>query len=325
MAVIIMQHILYLIAGVIALAFLGAVIFVVTFFQVWLKARVSGLPVDFFTIIGMKLRGNNPNDIIDALVQLNKAGEIVSTEAIETHILSGGNILAVIDALISASKANLDIDFQRIAALDLAGRDVRMAVNAHIKPIMISCPAPSTGLKVITGVPKDGIRLGIKANITVRTQLDKLVGNAGEATIEARVGEGIVAVLGETNSHKEILANPELISKKLLSMGLSSQTCFEILSIDIIDVDVMDNIKAKLRLTQAEADRRIARAKVEEQRALAVAQQQEMIARTTDMQSLFVSASSVEPLAVSSAFKEGNMGRTSAMIPTINARLKWKK
>ena len=294
------------------------------FFNLWLQAKASNVPVSLVDMLLMRLRRVSPETVVNCMISMSKAGISVDVHDLETHVLSGGDLLAVTEALISADKADLDVDFQRIAAIDLAGRDIVDAVNTRVSPKVLICPPPRAGITAISGVAKDGVRLAVRARVTVRTQLERLVGGAGEGTVIARVGEGIVTAIGSAESHRDILEKPETISEFLLAKGLDSGTCFEILSVDIADVDVIDNVAARLQSAQAETDKRIAQAHAEVRRAAAVAAHQEMKARTTEMESRVVAAKAVVPLAVSSACCEANLGRALPMAATVNPRMRWK-
>jgi uncharacterized protein YqfA (UPF0365 family) len=238
----------------------------------------------------------------------HKAGLEISTDRLEAHYLAGGNVLLVVQALIAADKANISLPFERACAIDLAGRNILEAVQMSVRPKVIDAPDPTKGKATVAAVAMDGIQLSAKAKVTVRTNLDRLVGGAGEETIIARVGEGIVTTIGSAETHKKVLENPDTISQKVLSKGLDSGTAFEILSIDIADVDVGENIGARLQAKQAEADLQIAKAKAEERRAMAVAQEQEMKARVQEMRAKVVLAEAEVPLAMAEAFRKGHLG-----------------
>ena len=268
----------------------------------WISAISAGANVGIVNLVGMRLRRVNPNQIVLPLIKANKAGlEEVNTDQLEAHYLAGGNVDRVIDALIAAQRAQIPLTLQRACAIDLAGRDVLEAVQMSVNPKVIETPS-------ISAVAKNGIELKVKARVTVRANIDRLVGGAGEATIIARVGEGIVTSVGSKDLHMEVLENPDHISRTVLEKGLDASTAFEILSIDIADVDVGRNIGAQLLTEQAEADKRIAQAKAEERRAMAVAKEQEMKAYTQEMQAKVVEAQSQVPSALASALREGNMG-----------------
>ena len=267
----------------------------------WISALAASVDVGIFTLVGMRLRRVTPAYIVMPLIKANKAGIDVSVNQLEAHYLAGGNVDRVIDALIAAHRAQIPLPFERSEAIDLAGRDVLEAVQMSVNPKVIETPT-------VSAVAQNGIELKIKARVTVRANIDRLVGGAGEATILARVGEGIVTTVGSSNDHKDVLANPDHISRTVLSKGLDAGTAFEILSIDIADVDVGRNIGAELMTDQAEADKRIAQAKAEERRAMAVAHEQEMKAYTQEMSAKVVEAQAEVPRAMAIALKEGRIG-----------------
>ncbi|PLR78116.1 hypothetical protein CU633_07600 [Bacillus sp. V3-13] len=269
--------------------------------MLWISALAAGVRVSIFTLIGMRLRRVIPSRVINPLIKAHKAGLNVTTNQLESHYLAGGNVDRVVNALIAAHRANIDLSFERSAAIDLAGRDVLEAVQMSVNPKVIETP-------FISGVAMNGIEVKAKARITVRANIDRLVGGAGEETIVARVGEGIVSTIGSSDNHKKVLENPDMISKTVLSKGLDAGTAFEILSIDIADVDIGKNIGAELQTEQAEADKNIAQAKAEERRAMAVAQEQEMKARVQEMRAKVVEAEATVPLAMAEALREGNIG-----------------
>lgn len=269
--------------------------------MLWISALAAGVRVSIFTLIGMRLRRVIPSRVINPLIKAHKAGIDVTTNQLESHYLAGGNVDRVINALIAAQRANIELSFERAAAIDLAGRDVLEAVQMSVNPKVIETP-------FIAGVAMDGIEVKAKARITVRANIDRLVGGAGEETIIARVGEGIVSTIGSSDNHKKVLENPDMISQTVLSKGLDSGTAFEILSIDIADVDIGKNIGAMLQTDQAEADKKIAQAKAEERRAMAVASEQEMKARVEEMRAKVVEAEATVPLAMAEALKSGNLG-----------------
>ncbi|MFP4199743.1 MAG: flotillin-like protein FloA, partial [Halanaerobium sp.] len=267
----------------------------------WISATAAGVKVGFFNLIGMRLRRVVPSSIVGPMIKSHKAGKGLSSDQLEAHYLAGGNVDRVVDALIAAQRAEIDLTFERAAAIDLAGRDVLEAVKMSVNPKVIQTP-------VVTAVAMNGIQVMATARVTVRANIDRLVGGAGEETVLARVGEGIVTTVGSADSHKKVLENPDSISKTVLDKGLDSGTAFEILSIDIADVDVGKNIGAQLQTDQAEADKEIAQAKAEERRAMAVAEEQEMKARVQEMRAKVVEAEAEVPLAMSEALKKGNMG-----------------
>ncbi len=270
--------------------------------RLYIAAIASGVKIKIFQdLIGMRLRRVSPPLVVNAMITATKAGILVLQGKLEAHFLAGGNVPRVVNALISADKANLGLSFERAAAIDLAGRDVLEAVQMSVLPKVIETP-------VVAAVAKDGIQLKAIARVTVRTNIDRLVGGAGEATVLARVGEGIVSTIGSSASHKEVLENPDKISKSVLAKGLDSGTAFEILSIDIADVDIGQNIGAILQTDQAEADLKVARAKAEERRAAAVASEQENIAEVAKQRARVVEAEAEIPKAISEAFRSGNLG-----------------
>lgn len=269
--------------------------------MLWISAMASGVYVGLTTLIGMRLRRISPPRIVNPLIKAKKAGLDVVIAQLETHYLAGGNVDRVIDALIAAQRADIDLGFERAAAIDLAGRDVLEAVQMSVNPKVISTPE-------VTAVAKDGIEVKVIARVTVRANIDRLVGGAGEETIIARVGEGIVTTNGSAESHKVVLENPDSISATVLEKGLDAGTAFEILSIDIADVNIGKNIGAVLQADQAEADKRIAQAKAEEKRAMAVALEQEMAAKVEEMRAKVVEAEAEVPMALAKALREGNMG-----------------
>lgn len=267
----------------------------------WISAYAAGVRIGIFTLIGMRLRRVIPSRIVNPMIKAVKAGLNVSINKLEAHYLAGGNVDRVVNALIAAQRANIPLEFERAAAIDLAGRDVLEAVQMSVNPRVIETP-------VIAAIAKDGIELKAKARVTVRANIDRLVGGAGEQTIIARVGEGIVSTVGSSDNHKEVLENPDSISKTVLEKGLDAGTAFEILSIDIADIDVGRNIGAQLQTDQAEADKRIAQAKAEERRAMAVAREQEMKAAVQEMRAKVVEAEAEVPKAMAAALKEGKLG-----------------
>ncbi len=267
----------------------------------WISAAAAQVYVGLLTLIGMRLRRIPPPLIINSLVSARKAGLDLDTNMLEAHYLAGGDVNKVVLALIAADKANIDLEFQRAAAIDLAGRDVLDAVKMSVNPRVIETPR-------VSAIAKDGIQLFAVAKVTVRANIDRLIGGAGEETVIARVGEGIVSSIGSSDSHKAVLENPDIISKNVLSKGLDAGTAFEILSIDIADVDVGKNIGATLQMDQADADKNIAQAVAEKRRAMAVAEEQEMKAKTQEMRAKVVEAESEVPRAMADAFREGNLG-----------------
>ncbi len=267
----------------------------------WITAFFSGVKLKISNLIGMRLRRVIPSRIVRPMIKATKAGLDISVDELEAHYLAGGNVNTLVDALIAAQRADIELGFERAAAIDLAGRNVLEAVQVSVNPKVIETPE-------IAAVAKDGIEVIAKAKVTVRANIERLVGGAGEETIIARVGEGIVTTVGSSESHKNVLENPDLISKTVLDKGLDSGTAFEILSIDIADVDVGRNIGAKLQTDQADADKRIAQAKAEERRAMAVAKEQEMLAEVQAMQAKVVESEARVPLALAKALEEGHLG-----------------
>lgn len=267
----------------------------------WISSIAAGVNVGIFNLVGMRLRRVVPSRIVNPLIKARKAGLNVTVNQLEAHYLAGGNVDRVVNALIAAQRANIDLIFERAAAIDLAGRDVLNAVQMSVNPKVIETP-------VIAAVAKDGIEVRAKARVTVRANIERLVGGAGEETIIARVGEGIVTTVGSSESHKAVLENPDSISRTVLAKGLDSGTAFQILSIDIADVDIGRNIGAQLQTDQAEADKRIAQAKAEERRAMAVAKEQEMKAAVQEMRAKVVEAEAEVPKALADALKNGKLG-----------------
>lgn len=267
----------------------------------WISALAAGVRISIFTLVAMRIRRVAPARIINPMIKATKAGLGLTINQLESHYLAGGNVDRVVNALIAAQRANIDLVFERAAAIDLAGRDVLQAVQMSVNPKVIETPT-------VAAVAKDGIEVKVMARVTVRANIDRLVGGAGEETIIARVGEGIVTTVGSSNSHKEVLENPDSISHTVLQKGLDAGTAFEILSIDIADVDVGRNIGATLQTDQAEADKKIAQAKAEERRAMAVAQEQEMRARVEEMRAKVVEAEAQVPLAMAEALRQGKLG-----------------
>ncbi|MBN8708218.1 MAG: hypothetical protein BGO12_21665 [Verrucomicrobia bacterium 61-8] len=304
----------YIIVGVVAVVFLILVFVLANFFGVWLRAKIAGSPVPFSKLIGMRLRRVPVALIVDNRITSVQAGIPLQTDALEAHYLSGGNVTNVVLALIAAHKAGIVLDFDRACAIDLAikgtSKTVLEAVRTSINPKVIDCPNPqqSGGRTTIDAVARDGIGVKVRARVTVRSNLDRFVGGATEETIIARVGEGIVTSIGSAVSYKDVLENPDRISKVVLQKGLDSGTAFEILSVDIADVDIGDNVGAKLQAEQAEADKVVAQAKAEMRRAAAVASEQEMKARTQEMRAKVVESEAQVPMAMAEAFRSGNLG-----------------
>jgi uncharacterized protein YqfA (UPF0365 family) len=285
---------------------------VLSFFSTWLKAMLNGAPVSMLNLLGMRLGGVPYNLVVEARITAVKAGIEVSTDKIAAHYLAGGNVVPTVQALVAAQKAGIELGWDRACAIDLAtkgsGKSVVEAVRTSVDPKVIDCPNPAQGRMTIDGVAKDGIQVKVKARVTVRTHLDRFVGGAKEDTIIARVGEGIVSTIGSSESYKQVLESPDSISKTVLSRGLDVGSAFEILSIDIADVDVGENVGAKLQEAQAEANKSIAQAQAEIRRAAAVAVEQEMKARVQEMQAKVVEAQAQVPLAMAEAFRSGRLG-----------------
>ncbi len=298
--------------GLLAIFGLIFVIILLNFLGLWVRARVANAPVGLLTMVAMRLRGVPVALIVDNRITAVKAGLVVDTDPLEAHYLAGGDVNHVILALIAADKAGISLDFNRACAIDLAtkgtGKTVLEAVRTSINPKVIDCPNPALGKNTIDGVARDGIAVKARARVTVRSNLDRFVGGATEETIIARVGEGIVSSIGSADSYKVVLENPDTISKVVLQKGLDSGTAFEILSIDIADVDVGENIGAKLQAEQADADKRVAQAKAEVRRAAAVAVEQEMRAKVQEQRAKVVEAEAQVPLAMAEAFRAGNLG-----------------
>lgn len=282
---------------------LVGVIVLFTFVPValWISALAAGVKVNLITLVGMRLRRVVPSRVINPLIKAHKAGLTVTISQLESHYLAGGNVDRVVNALIAAHRANIDLIFERAAAIDLAGRDVLEAVQMSVNPKVIETP-------FIAGIAMDGIEVRALARITVRANIERLVGGAGEETVIARVGEGVISTIGSSKTHKAILENPDSISHTVLAKGLDAGTAFEILSIDIADVDIGKNIGAMLQTDQAEADKNIAQAKAEERRAFAVAHEQEMVAKVEEMRAFVVEAEAEVPKALAEAMRSGNFG-----------------
>lgn len=291
---------LLLIVAVFLISILGK------FISLWFQAFVSGTRIPLTNIIGMSLRKIPPRVIVNARINAYKAGlKDVSVSDLETHFLAGGHVTEVVQALIAADKANISLDWRRATAIDLAGRDLREAVQTSVYPKVIDCPSHGG---YITGVSKDGIQINVRARVTVRTNIAQLVGGATEETIIARVGEGIVSAIGGSDTHLQVLESPQRISKVVLEKGLDSSTAFLILSIDIVEMNLGENIGAKLRADKAESDKRIAQAEAEKRRAMAVAMEQENLAKVRDMEAKLVEAQAAVPMAMAEAFRSGNLG-----------------
>lgn len=300
------------ILGLVLILLIGLIAVIAKFFKIWLRAKVAGAPVSFGNLVAMWLRKVPNSLIVDSRITAAKAGLHYSTDELEAHYLAGGSVADVVLALVAANKAGISLDFDRACAIDLAvkgtGKTVLEAVRTSINPRVIDCPNPASGKDKIEAVARDGISLRVRARVTVRTNLDRFVGGATEETVVARVGEGIVTSIGSASSHKDVLENPDNISKLVLGKAVDASTAFEILSIDIADVDVGDNIGAKLQTEQAEADKQVAQAKAEVRRAAAVANEQEMQALSQEMRAKVIQAEADIPMAIADAFRKGNLG-----------------
>ena len=300
---------IYIVIGVLLLVLLLLLIFLFKFVNLWIQAYLSQTKVSLFSLVGMQLRKVNPTVVVRAMISATQAGVPLEVREVEAHYLAGGNVLNVVGALIAADRANLDLDFRRAAAIDLAGRNVLEAVQTCVNPKVIDCPdVTAGGGRKVAAMARDGIQVLARARVTVRTDIARLVGGATEETIIARVGEGIVSSIGSSDTHKEVLENPDMISKRVLQRGLDAGTAFEILSIDIADVDVGDNIGARLQTDQAEADKRIAQAAAEGRRAMAVAVEQENAAKVMDNRATLIEAEAEVPRAMADAFRSGRLG-----------------
>jgi len=297
--------VIFVLAGILGMAL---IVLFLKFFGLWFRAMLSGAPVGLGSLVGMWIRRVKPSQIVDSRIMLTKAGIDIDTNQLETHFLAGGDVIKVAKAIIAANKANIPLTFQRAAAIDLAGRDVLDAVRTSVNPKVIDCPDPLKGKLTIDAVAKDGIQLKAKTRVTVRANIERLVGGATEETIIARVGEGIVTTIGSADTYKDVLENPDQISKVVLGKGLDAGTAFEILSIDIADVDVGINVGAKLQADQAEADKRTFQAIAEKRRAAALAREQEMSALVRENRAKVVLAEAEIPKAIAESFRSGNMG-----------------
>lgn len=296
------------VAGLVVLVLLVVIVMAFSFIKLYVQALTSGARVSFIQLVGMSLRKINPNLIVAARIQATRAGLSIPQDEMESHVLAGGNLMRVINAMIAANKANIELTWKNATAIDLAGRDILDAVQTSVNPKVIDVPSAAMGRNTIDAVAKNGIQLRVKARVTVRTAINRLVGGATEETIIARVGEGIVTAIGSAADHKDVLENPDHISKAVLHKGLDANTAFEILSIDIADIDVGENIGAKLQADQAESDKRRFQAEAEQRRAMAVAHEQEQIAQQAANRALVVLAEAEVPKAMAEAFRSGNMG-----------------
>jgi len=302
--------VLVMLLGIGALVIIGIFLH---FLGVWIRALMSGAKVSLWSLVGMKLRRINPALIVDARISIIKAGLSISTNELEAHFLAGGDVLNVVRALIAADKANINLTFTRAAAIDLAGRDVQEAVRTSVQPKVIDCPDMEKTPLGLDAVAKDGIRLLVKARVTVRANIERLVGGAGEETIVARVGQGIVSAIGSSLTYKDVLENPDTISKRVLNSGLDAQTGYEIVSIDIADISVagmgdVANVGAKLETERADADKIMRQAEAEGRKAMAIAEEQEMRARVQAMNAKVVEARAEVPLAMAEALRSGKLG-----------------
>lgn len=310
------QNILYMALGAIVVFFMAlvALVLAVNYGGLWLRALASNAQVSLFRLVAMSLRQVDARVIVQARIMAIQAGvgkdpaTGITTQRLEAHYLAGGNVLHVIRAIIAAHRADIDLDFDRAAAIDLAGRDVLEAVQTSVNPKVIDCPDPSRSKRsTLSAIARDGVELKIRARVTVRTNIAQLIGGATEETIIARVGEGIITSIGSTDTHQQVMENPDLISKAVLRRGLDAQTAFEIVSIDIADIDVGENIGARLQADQAEADTRVARARAEQRRAFAVASEQEFKAKVAENRSVVILSEAEVPRAMADAFRQGNL------------------
>jgi uncharacterized protein YqfA (UPF0365 family) len=275
--------------------------------KLWIQAIASGVKVGLMNLIGMRLRLVNPHAIVYPLIEATQANAKVTLNQLETHFLAGGNVHNVAAGLISARNAQIPLDFEQAAAIDLAGRNVQRAVGMSVEPAVIMCPMPGYGAEYISAVAQDGVQLKVRAQVTVRANLEKLVGGATEETVIARIGEGIVSGIGSTPTHSAVLENPDIISRRVLERGLDEGTAFEIISIDIADIDVGRNIGSELQISQAEADKLVAQAKAEERRAMALATEQEMKARSREMSARVIGAEAEVPRAMAESIRAGRI------------------
>ena len=309
-----LEWFLVFLAAFVGLLLLGFILFFFRYISLWLQAYMSNAKVSPFELIGMGLRQVNPRVIVDAKIMAMQAGvgtdpeTGISTKRVEAHYLAGGDVPRVINAIIAAQRADIDLDFDRAAAIDLAGRDVLDAVRTSVYPKVIDCPDPDKSAKTtLSAVAKDGVELRIRARVTVRTNLGQLIGGATEDTIIARVGEGIITSIGSADKHKDVMENPDRISRAVLERGLDAHTAFEIVSIDIADIDIGENIGARLQADQAEADTRMAQALAERRRANAIATEQEMKAKVAENKATVLLAKAEVPKAMAEAFRKGNL------------------
>ncbi len=307
----------WIIAVVVALGFAAILaIIMLIYWNLWFQAYMSNANVSLLSLVGMSFRQVDARTIVQAKIMAMQAGigtereTGITTRRLEAHYLAGGNVMRVIQAIIAAHRADIDLDFDRAAAIDLAGRDVQEAVQTSVNPKVIDCPDPRKSSRTfLSAIARNGVELRVRARVTVRTNLSRLIGGATEETIIARVGEGIITAIGSSETHFQVMENPDRVSKAVLERGLDAQTAFEIVSIDIADIDVGENIGARLQADQAEADTRVARAKAEERRAMATAREQEMKAAVAGNRAMVVLAEAEVPLAMAEAFREGNLER----------------
>jgi len=292
-----------------AIILLPIVIFLFINFNIFIQAKSNNVPISLLDLLFFKLRKIDPDLMLNSVVRLHKSNILVDIETIQCHILSGGDIQSVVEASISASRSKLPFGFDDLCKIDLAGRDVTQAVESYVNPVTIHCPGRESGQKYMVGITDDGIRLGVQVRVTVRADMNKIVGGAGEQTVKARVGEGVISVLGGEKSHKTILEHPELISKRIQNSGLLAGTAYELVSVDVLEIEVLDNIGAHLQSEQSTADKLTAEAKAEAKKAEAIAISQEMKARKKDMLSQVILSKSSLPSAMASAFNEGNIGQ----------------
>ena len=303
------DFVVYVVISIVGFIILMSIISWIIPWRLWIEALAAKVHVSLFALVGMRLRGVPPAVIVRPLIMLHKAGLTgLNTDQLESHYLAQGNVPNVARAMIAADKAKIKLDWTQATAIDLAGRDVLEAVQMSVKPKVIDCPDSTKGKALVEAVALDGIQLKAKARVTVRACLDRLVGGAGEETIIARVGEGIVTSIGSADDYKKVLENPDIISQKVLEKGLDAGTGFEILSIDIADIDVGENIGATLQIAKAQADKEIAQAKAEERKAMAIAREQEMAATVQEMRAKVVAAEAQIPEAIAEAFRNGKLG-----------------
>jgi len=298
------------------------VIFMMSF-GLWIQTRANNLPVAFIGLFAMRLRKLDPQAIVDSMISLNRAGVKVSVGELQAHVLAGGHLNDVVQAAVSASKSDMELSFEFLCGIDLAGRNVLQAVRSFVEPRTIICPDPRSGKEYFVGVASDGIRLAVKTRVTVRTDMQNLIGGAGDLTIIARVGEMVVSTIGRAESHKYILEQPDLISEAILNSSLGAGTAWEIVSVDISDVEIRDNVGAQLASEQSEADKKMANAFAETRRAEAIATGQEMKARIKRMQSQLVLMRSTLPNAMATSLYEGNLGIKFKPCPTVFNTKKW--